>query len=107
MHISDWSSDVCSSDLDGARLVARDCAVKIGAVLLLAHVHDAHRALQRADGVAPLRAAAGRQGDGSQIGRASCRARVLQYVSISVAAVSLPKTISKHNQHNLLTTQRL
>src|SRR3546814_13420831 len=34
MRISDWSSDVCSSDLVGGRRVGRDLAVDLGAARL-------------------------------------------------------------------------
>src|SRR3546814_3819447 len=66
MRISDWSSDVCSSDLHLAHLlhaglVGGDLRGEVGQVLL-----------RVAAGVA-----AGFQ---QQIGRASCRERVCQYV---------------------------
>src|SRR3546814_9107565 len=71
VRISDWSSDVCSSDLfdRGHRALVRRPRVRTAA---------ARRAPR------PQRPA--------QIGRASCRARVRQYVEISVVAVSLKKT---------------
>src|SRR3546814_15600755 len=75
MRISDWSSDVCSSDLRGDRR-GRRCRGQRG---------DRQ---QRRKG----RGRWGRRGGGGgQIGRASCRGRVCQYVSISVVAVSLKK----------------
>src|SRR3546814_6107662 len=77
MRISDWSSDVCSSDLlaagEGSRLQAltttasgvavpkQFCSLGGGASLL-------HDALMRARVIAP-----------PEIGRASCRERVCQY----------------------------
>src|SRR3546814_6752847 len=92
MRISDWSSDVCSSDLlevealgpvhaSGARHVPRvalvlqalEQLVELGGEvglhqqLVAPHVHDV------------------------EIGRASCRERVCQYVSLSLVAVSLKK----------------
>src|SRR3546814_18395835 len=90
MRISDWSSDVCSSDLAAARspidalLASRE---RPGEALRLADTilsRDATHCLAltvRAD--IPLR-----QG---KIGRASCRERVCQYVSIPVVAVSFKK----------------
>src|SRR6056297_3787807 len=69
---SDWGSDVCSSDLrrgDASR--ARRAARRAG------------RGLRGAGGPRP------------EIGRASCRERVWQYVSISVVAVSLKKKKKK------------
>src|SRR3546814_20584222 len=36
--------------------------------------------------------------DGRELGRASCRERVWQYVEMSVVAVALKKTADKHNR---------
>src|SRR3546814_17268301 len=82
MRISDWSSDVCSSDLiiligigniepDFRLLLVRRCFLLL---LLFGLVH-----------CFPFPLGLHFQ----QIGRASCRERVCQYVSISVFAVSL------------------
>src|SRR3546814_10885878 len=75
MRISDWSSDVCSSDLvildhalhfpDRPALVFQDTSVTYGQ--LNAMVEECAGYL-------------GRMGLGKEIGRASCRARVCQYV---------------------------
>src|SRR3546814_15507520 len=73
MRISDWSSDVCSSDL--------------------ASVHRSMSSLRRqspAAGVALARIQAH-----IEIGRASCRERVCQYVEISAVAVSLKNKIEE------------
>src|SRR3546814_15093331 len=80
MRISDWSSDVCSSDLPGM----------IGG--------DTETPLWKSTGPgtptpAPMRWLAPRSSR-SEIGRASCRERVWQYVYISVVAVSLKNTKS-------------
>src|SRR3546814_11397956 len=89
MRISDWSSDVYSSDLHirGIQLTR------------LGHRARAARPMQVVDprGKAGYWiAAAGDDEDGgpgtdshAEIGRASCRERVCQYVLISVVAVSL------------------
>src|SRR3546814_8131057 len=89
MRISDWSSDVCSSDLLRHFLAVHHH---------VAVVHPQARHLLRAVGAAALRelvlvvrkdeveAAAV-----DEVGRAACRERVCQYVSISVFAVSLKK----------------
>src|SRR3546814_20877980 len=97
MRISDWSSDVCSSDLIGheaqqhlRRGLAADAAIddalaeqrRVGGLPHFGdRIADEHQflrdALERAVRV--------------EIGRASCRERVCQYVSISVVAVSLKK----------------
>src|SRR3546814_11957491 len=91
MRISDWSSDVCSSDLrleeeDGDEGGRRDGVE--GAVLQRAsadadHRLDHHRQHGRFDA----------EEQGLPIGRASCRERVCQYVSISVVAASLKKQL--------------
>src|SRR3546814_12361448 len=100
MRISDWSSDVCSSDLaldqqslmhrlthggakiDGCNRARRACR---GAVRLEAHNEGGQtEAVCNARGDEPQQALV-------QIGRASCRARVCQYVSISVVSVYLKK----------------
>src|SRR3546814_7159592 len=68
MRISDWSSDVCSSDL-ALRVAALDLQLGQGLQLLglvFGHVHD--------------EIFAARDHLGHQIGRASCRERVCQYV---------------------------
>src|SRR3546814_13629177 len=102
MRISDWSSDVYSSDL----LVVRDP----GDQLLFHLIQFLFADDQRAGLRAPVLVEKRRQhlnadlflhrqshrarlehlgADAGEIGRASCRERVCQYVSISVVAVSL------------------
>src|SRR3546814_20988189 len=87
MRIRDWSSDVCSSDLQVVFFM--EClhthaarAARIGSFEIL---------LQR-DRRATLE---GLHQPGLEIGRASCRARVCLYVSISVVAGSLKKINNK------------
>src|SRR3546814_6633028 len=87
MRISDWSSDVCSSDLradlgpPAAHLTVAQL-VQLGAALPVANdlTVDPHPAgvdgLQVVD--APQKSAL--PGAGREIGRASCRERVCQYV---------------------------
>src|SRR3546814_20668116 len=82
MRISDWSSDVCSSDLARPRPLG----------LVLVQALTARREIESAGivdtaGLPGLRL----QPAIEQIGRASGRERVCQYVSISVVAVSLKK----------------
>src|SRR3546814_19935287 len=99
MRISDWSSDVCSSDLTVAQTEEQPLAlfhlgkqpggqhhaVAIGGAAVLERDAMHHRIA-----VEPVIAPALRP---IEIGRASCRERVCQYVSISVVAVSFKKTI--------------
>src|SRR3546814_16747925 len=94
MRISDWSSDVCSSDLP--------CAVGARDALLLHRVEQPEAAVRRRARASRRRPCArppthrrqdpGRKRDADrQIGRASCRERVCQYVEISLVAVYLKK----------------
>src|SRR3546814_17651326 len=87
MRISDWSSDVCSSDL---RPMGRSAAAPVPAPLVRnrRRAHQSRRA-RRGPISDPRQAQVPRVA--AEIGRASCRERVCQYVSISVVAVSLKK----------------
>src|SRR3546814_15640742 len=115
MRISDWSSDVCSSDLrdDAAPTIPHNPpdttrggerthvsgSARRGALEPARNPRPAGRAPRRR----PLRAyrrrrlpdlcrgRGRRRAHGGQIGRAACRERVCQYVSISVVAVPLKK----------------
>src|SRR3546814_18132082 len=94
MRISDWSSDVCSSDLPAhrGRGVAPQPHRLGGLPLHLAHEH--HVGLGRLSPVDRLRLVAeiivAVLSEGlAQIGKASGRERVCQYVLISVVAESL------------------
>src|SRR3546814_8707663 len=73
MRISDWSSDVCSSDLVGR-----------GGRVVEFHgvVHSLWRVLRRMPGqnVSLRRRISANTSAGAEIGRASCRERVCQYV---------------------------
>src|SRR3546814_17198807 len=103
MRISDWSSDVCSSDLGGD--VAADFSVGQGAHLHTGEIQRlpaggaAHMAQTQRGMKAQLVAGRGAQlrmrtlGTAGfvEIGRASWRERVWQYVWIPVCAVSLKK----------------
>src|SRR3546814_6100426 len=81
MRISDWSSDVCSSDLAGAADVETDRSIEFERVAagrgfgVAVHQADFHAQLVDEDHHAAR--AADRAGE---IGRASCRERVCQYV---------------------------
>src|SRR3546814_14381418 len=88
MRISDWSSDVCSSDLTDdrgnesrlARFVGRDSGImKIGPVGTLSDLWMMGPCLRRGTSGVFY----------NEIGRASCRERVCQYVLILVVDLSL------------------
>src|SRR3546814_15851361 len=99
MRISDWSSDVCSSDL--ARCDLRDLrggdkalppsvssfAVRCDAGSPLAHRRIGDLTVLDVPDVRAMPRAVR-----SQIGNAPCRERVCQYGTITVVAVSLKKT---------------
>src|SRR3546814_15555274 len=113
MRISDWSSDVCSSDLreelrpGGVERGVRSCERKLC-------LSDVRTAAEEGRGQAPRKRwglqarqlSAGPNGSGRtagqnapgifQIGRASARERGCQSVEISVGAVSCTKTKSKN-----------
>src|SRR3546814_20502166 len=102
MRISDWSSDVCSSDLrhgmQRAQVVAQPPAVghadfrPAGLQYQYLGADAARIGHDEANQPAEQGAAEGQAG---QIGRASCRERGCQYVSISVVAVALKKKIKQ------------
>src|SRR3546814_20899282 len=103
MRISDWSSDVCSSDLghgdDGqSRLLPsphRDATVGMARGVL----DEVAKRLREIVGVDARQRAGGNldvpvePAAGGPIGNASCRERVCLYVWISVVAVSLHKNL--------------
>src|SRR3546814_6881352 len=112
MRISDWSSDVCSSDLvlpigdrrqrmgDARRRMAGRVDHHIGRRMrdqrLRVLTDPGGPTIDRfADG--PCRDALRRPAD--KIGRASCRERVCQYVKISVAAGSLKKKLYNNSKN--------
>src|SRR3546814_11790470 len=110
MRISDWSSDVCSSDLLGEELGAlvgadhvgqADRRVLVGrrAVARLAEDGNRRGVDHPLDALAQCRChqAAGSLDVGAdqEIGRASCRERVCQYVWLSVVAGELKKKTTK------------
>src|SRR3546814_3766226 len=90
MRISDWSSDVCSSDLVAETLLDRlSMVTRTFPRTLLIGAHDAVLADRlRATGTALVLIEAGPR---LEIGRASCRERECPYVSISVGGGSLKK----------------
>src|SRR3546814_13875018 len=110
MRISDWSSDVCSSDLPGrySTLVAMGLNDRISSVRAVsrdARVDD-NRYAPDPDAVYDNRRRGGERlyqanvtsSRAVEIGSAACRERVCQYVWISVVAVSLKKKKRKANK---------
>src|SRR3546814_13273794 len=90
VRISDWSSDVCSSDLLWSREPALVKAAQKRQTCL--PERSRHRG-KITSWTSPLRSSCRlRSGNPvSKIGRAACRERVCQYVSISVVAGTLKK----------------
>src|SRR3546814_4379392 len=88
MRISDWSSDVCSSDLKTRRSVDRDRAVSgapVASPRLAGRSGPTHVCLGRGRLARLYRGTLRYQTDDDrglrlEIGRASCRERVCQYV---------------------------
>src|SRR3546814_15614628 len=106
MRISDWSSGVCSSDLEGVGEVDVDAGhlddLQEGAVGHAAEEeHAAHVELDLLEHLLAVGLAVGQRAavahlvaaddDDAELGSASCRERVCQYVLISGVAVSLKK----------------
>src|SRR3546814_19666113 len=86
MRISDWGSDVCSSDLEVAERVVRVPAIRFARLVRREGGTHADRHAARAkEGMEMAVLAA------AQIGRASCGERACQYVKTSVVAVLLNK----------------
>src|SRR3546814_17537457 len=92
MRISDWSSDVCSSDLRRGQ-VHRLQAVLVGLPVRRARILAGRG---RDEEMHALRGPDLQREPGREIGSASCRERECQYVSISVVAVSLKKKKKQH-----------
>src|SRR3546814_14455208 len=103
MRISDWSSDVCSSDLDAALvaivadegrrqalIVRRPVTARVVAALRILDLHHVGAEIGQRHGAEGTRddareigdadAVARREGGSREIGRASGRERVWQYV---------------------------
>src|SRR3546814_20915023 len=87
MRISDWSSDVCSSDLrEEYTSIKRR---RDGRTEIVTHAaYTGAWSVTMDVGFAPSHRAKDAE---AKTGRATCRERVCQYVSISVVAVSLNK----------------
>src|SRR3546814_16392146 len=88
LRISDWSSDVCSSDLADNRPRLYTVAMSYRIPLPLRHPLHTGPTLRKAARHAAILAVLCIL---PQIGSASCRGRVCNYVYISVVPVSLKK----------------
>src|SRR3546814_13922888 len=107
MRISDWSSDVCSSvlaialiDATQRRTGRHQHRIRVGIERHLERSDRQREAAEHALGGDDQRAA-------QEIGRASCRERVCQYVLISVGAVSLKKKTTKvRKERKTITTNK-
>src|SRR3546814_15864700 len=101
MRISDWSSDVCSSDLIERMRVGQPVEVHSdlygGDVTYHGHIAGLGAGSGSAFALLPAQNASGNWI--KKIGRASCRERVCQYVLISVVAVSLTKKKKQRRKH--------
>src|SRR3546814_13979355 len=109
MRISDWSSDVCSSDLPKGAFDFEEFSSYFPITVictLIGAPADTIPSLRSSLEAVGLSASMQREHvpalqagfieiDGFEIGRASCRERVCQYVEVSVVAVSLKKKITK------------
>src|SRR3546814_14111215 len=92
MRISDWSSDVCSSDLLALGAAGVDVDEHHGPDPEVLDAGGEHVGDLGAGGPVVVREQALDRGQaGRQIGRASCRERVWQAVLFSVVAGSLKK----------------
>src|SRR3546814_13167359 len=106
MRISNWSSDVCSSDLvalvDGDALgggfeLALACQTIVAESGVQMGFPEVLFGLFPGMGAYSLLSQRGspKVAEPMKIGRASCRDRVCQYVSLSVVAVSLKKNTNR------------
>src|SRR3546814_17863901 len=102
MRISDWSSDVCSSDLSDNKR----CSIhkqNIGRTPPFWLAKNARALSRRVSFVAPSPKLPSRPSDGTlratfSIGSASCRERVCQYVEISLVSVSVQQEKTKSRE---------
>src|SRR3546814_16820700 len=112
MRISDWSSDVCSSDLmailTGGQVISEDLGIKLENVTLdmlgrAKKVEISKEETTIVDGAGEKADIQGRINQ-IKIGRASWRERVCQYVKISVVAVALKKNTKNKREMNRVDT---
>src|SRR3546814_17707145 len=100
MRISDWSSDVCSSDLDMIvmmRMPLRQGGMMRGCCCAAAAVPEPGQRTRRGRTGGSDRQRGCSEAE-AEIGRASWRERGCKYVSISVVAVSVKKNETQMKQ---------
>src|SRR3546814_13320027 len=95
MRISDWSSDVCSSDLLAAMTCISGPPCKPGKTALLIFAPISSSLLRIMPPLGPRSVLC-------EIGRASCRERGGQYVYVWVVDVSLKKKISEKSMTTIV-----
>src|SRR3546814_16302971 len=114
MRISDWSSDVCSSDLAprgkvARRLVERELRDRRRQPRHQIPRRLVMRAARTDDEARPARrrrsAAIGSRVPGGEIGRASCRERMFHHGKIPVVAVQLNKNKNTELKHTTRTNK--
>src|SRR3546814_15453801 len=98
MRMSDWSSDVCSSDLNADFLVGQH-AVPLTTDEFTQACRFYPIVFSAGDNPVPL-ALMGMNEGINKIGRASCGERVCQYVQNSVGADFLTKKQHKRQRHS-------
>src|SRR3546814_11996884 len=100
MRISDWSSDVCSSDLLAVCCKsASACCSNSSSSWTIAESKLSTRCISTSQMISNLSRSLLRRR--RKLGRASCRGRVCQYVSLSVVAVAFKKKNNKRQQYKL------
>src|SRR3546814_17990674 len=104
MRISDWSSDVCSSDLLNTADGSSAAGVVLGPELSASGLETLPVVLRLGGAVVGEATPAAAMGNPftalGSIGRASCRARGCQYVVISVAAGSFKTKTTTIKSHS-------
>src|SRR3546814_14513952 len=92
MRMSDWSSDVCSSDLGRGRTARGHADLQIAEAAVRARELAVIRDVKAADArVSTARQRVDRHRHELRLGCASCRERVCKFVYISLVAASLKR----------------
>src|SRR3546814_17248333 len=109
MRISDWSSDVCSSDLPGASWVPRQlgCGLILSRRAISASVTRSDRSLSTSIAVSPRRCpAAGRPRPlaGARCGENQARQSVVQGKRVSVSVALGGRSVLKKKKNDNITS---